>query len=194
MANPLEEIIIPWHPPQQSSQCEHICNLLVPILPTFLWHPSLQRQCGRLIKCSCSYCQPLYYRVQTSELFKSQSATCPWGSILFLLRLINCVLARAADWTVIQEERGDWACRKMSKLGYLRSERGAYSQNRGGDIVENIRVTLRHNSSNENNGPVFVRINVGLQFVFRIYRPNCPHLFLNGNSNNFCSSIHRPIW
>ena len=81
----------------------------------------------------------------------------------------------------------------MSKLGYLRSERGAYSQNRGGDdIVENIRVTLRHNSSNENNGPVFVRINVGLQFVFRIYRPNCPRLFLNGNCNNFYNS--RTCW
>ena len=76
----------------------------------------------------------------------------------------------------------------MSKLGYLRSEKGAYSQNRGDDIVENIRVTLRHNSSNENNGPVFVRINVGLQFVFRIYRPNCPRLFLNGNCNNFYNS------
>ena len=80
----------------------------------------------------------------------------------------------------------------MSKLGYLRSERGAYSQNRGDDIVENIRVTLRHNSSNENNGPVFVRINVGLQFVFRIYRPNCPRLFLNGNRNNFYNS--RTYW
>ena len=62
----------------------------------------------------------------------------------------------------------------------------------GGDIVENIRVTLRHNSSNENNGPVFVRINVGLQFVFRIYRPNCPRLFLNGNCNNFHNS--RTCW
>ena len=62
--------------------------------------------------------------------------------------------------------------------------------NKGGtNIVENIRVTLGHNSPNENNGPVFARINVGLQFVFRIYRPNCPHLFLNGNSNNFCNSM-----
>ena len=62
----------------------------------------------------------------------------------------------------------------------------------GSDIVENIRVTLRHNSCNENNGPVFVRINVGLQFVFRIYRPNCPRLFLNGNRNNFYNS--RTYW
>ena len=82
----------------------------------------------------------------------------------------------------------------MSKLGYPRSERAAYSQNQGegDDIVENIRVTLRHNSCNENNGPVFVRINVGLQFVFRIYRPNCPRLFLNGNCNNFYDS--RTCW
>ena len=71
-------------------------------------------------------------------------------------------------------------------------ERSIFSEPGGGDIVENIRVTLRHNSSNENNGPVFVRINVGLQFVFRIYRPNCPRLFLNGNCNNFYNS--RTCW
>ena len=60
------------------------------------------------------------------------------------------------------------------------------------NIVENIGVTLGHNSPNENNGPVFVRINVGLQFVFRIYRPNCPRLFLNGICNNFYNS--RTCW
>ena len=63
------------------------------------------------------------------------------------------------------------------------------NKQRGTNIVENIRVTLGHNSPNENNGPVFARINVGLQFVLRIYRANCPHLFLNGNSNNFCNSM-----
>ena len=75
------------------------------------------------------------------------------------------------------------------KLGWYRTDGCIEIARMGTNIVENIRVTLGHNSPNENNGPVFAPINVGLQFVFRIYRANCPHLFLNGNSNNFSNYI-----